>query len=171
MSWQTENALKRVFSVYKRFKEQNGKLWDNDIESLKTINTALENNSKDYVNDNILFAKLLVYILDKNVHNNGDIKASIKIVADILKEPLDCRIKMLQINLNQKGVENYLQSLGFNLDHLDNSKEKQETNDKILKENQKEIIEKLKVNWTYENVSKSFYNTANEFLQETDNYI
>jgi hypothetical protein len=32
MSWQNQNALKRVFSVYKRFKEQNGKLWDNDFK-------------------------------------------------------------------------------------------------------------------------------------------
>lgn len=171
MSWQNQNALKRVFSVYKRFKEQNGKLWDNDIEAIKTLSTALENDSKTYVNDNLLFAKLLVYVLDRNVHHNGDIKASIKIVADILKEPLDFHLQMFQKNLNQKGIDNYLQSLGLNMDHLDHSKEKQETNDKIVKENQKEIIEKMKANWTYENVSKSFYNTANEFLQETDNYI
>lgn len=170
MSWANQNALKRVFNVYKRFKEQNGKLWDNDIEALKTINIALENDSKSYVNDNTLFAKLLVYVLDRNVHNNGDIKASIKIVADILKEPFGFHLKNFQSNLNQKGIDNYLQSLGLNLDHLDHSKEKQETNDKILKENQKEIIEKMKVNWTYDNVSKSFYNTANEFLKDIDNY-
>jgi hypothetical protein len=171
MSWTNQNALKRVFSVYKRFKEQNGKLWDNDIEAIKTLNTALENASKSNVNDNILFAKLLAYVLDRNVHHNGDIKASIKTVADILKEPLDFHLQMFQKNLNQKGIDNYLQSLGFNLNHLNHSKERQESNDKILKENQKEIIEKLKQNWTYENVSKSFYNTANEFLQNVNNYI
>jgi hypothetical protein len=171
MSWTNQNALKRVFSVYKRFKEQNGKLWDNDIEAIKTLNLAIENASKSNVNDNLLFAKLLVYVLDRNVHHNGDIKASIKIVADILKEPLNYHLQMFKNNLNQKGIDNYLKSLGLNLDHLDHSKEKQETNDKILKENQKEIIEKMQTNWTYENVSKSFYNTANEFLQQTDNYI
>lgn len=170
MSWQTQNALKRVFNVYKRFKDQNGKLWDNDIEALKTINTALENDSKQYVNDNLLYAKLLVYVLDRNVHQNGDIKASIKIVADILKEPLDYYLQMFQSNLNQKGIDNYLKILGFNLEHLDQSKQKQELNDKILKENKKEIIEKLKANWTYENVSKSFHNTANDFLKDVDNY-
>ena len=171
MSWQNQNALKRVFNVYKRFKEQNGKIWDNDIEALKTINTALENGSKSYVNDNLLFAKLLVYVLDRNVHNNGDIKASIKIVADILKEPLDYHLQMFQSNLNNKGIDNYLQSLGLNLDHLDHSKERKEANDKILEKYGSEITRKLQSNWTYQNVSKSFYNTANEFLQETDNYI
>lgn len=171
MAWKEQNALKKIVSFFERSKARNVPIYDKDIEAIKTLNTALENNSKAYVNDNILFAKLLVYVLDRNVHHNGDIKASIKIVADILKEPLDYHLQMFQYNLNQKGIDNYLQSIGLNLDHLDHSKEKQETNDKILKENQKEIIEKMKTNWTYENVSKSFYNTANEFLQETDNYI
>jgi hypothetical protein len=171
LSWSEQNALKKVVSVFKRSKERNVPIYYNDVEAIKTLNTALEIKSQAYVNDNKLFAKLLVYVLDRNVHHNGDIKASIKIVADILKEPLGFHLQMFQKNLNHKGIDNYLQSLGLNMDHLDHSKEKQETNDKILKENQKGIIEKMKVNWTYENVSKSFYNTANEFLQETDNYI
>lgn len=171
MSWQVENALKRVFSVYKRFKEQNGKLWDNDIEAIKTINTALENSSKSNVNDNLLFAKLLVYVLDRNVHNNGDIKASIKVASNILKEPLDYHLQMFQRTLNQRGIDNYLESLGYNLDFYNNTKENRESNEKILKANEKEIIEKLKNNWNLDVVKKSFYNTANEFLQQTDNYI
>jgi len=167
MSWQLENAKKRVFNVFKRNKD---KIYKEDIEALKTINTELELKRDKYVNDNLLFAKLLVYVLDRNVHQNGDIKASIKIVADILKEPLDYHLQMFHANLNQKGIDNYLETLGFNLDHLENCKEIKINNDKILKENEKEIIEKLKVNWTFENVSKSIYNTANEFLKDIDNY-
>jgi archaellum biogenesis ATPase FlaH len=33
--------------------------WEQDIEALKQLNTATENASKAYVNDNLLFAKLL----------------------------------------------------------------------------------------------------------------
>jgi len=168
MSWQIENAKKRVFNVFKRNKD---KIYNEDIEALKTINTELELKRDKYVNDNLLFAKLLVYVLDRNVHQNGDIKASIRIVADILKEPLDYHLQMFQINLNQKGIDRYLQSLGFNLEHLNHDKKVKEQNELILKDNQKEIIVKLKVNFTLENVKKSFYNTANQFLQETDNYI
>jgi hypothetical protein len=93
MSWSEQNALKKVVSVFKRSKERNVPIYDKDIEAIKTLNTALENASKSYVNDNILFAKLLVYVLDRNVHHNGDIKASIKIAADILKEPLDYHLQ------------------------------------------------------------------------------
>lgn len=167
MSWTTENAVKRVFNVFKRSKD---KVYKEDIEAFKLLTEELVNSQKSYVNDNILFAKLLVYVLDRNVHNNGDIKASIKIVSDILKEPLNYHLQMFQINLNQKGIDNYLQTIGFNLDQFNHSDERKINNDKIIKENEKEIIEKLKVNWTFENVNKSFYNTANEFLKDIDNY-
>lgn len=168
MSWKIENAKNRVFNVFKRNKY---KIYKEDIEALKTINTELELKRDKYVNDNILFAKLLIYVLDRNLHNKGDIKASIKIVSDILKEPLDYHLQMFQSNLNNKGIDNYLQSLGYNLDHLNHDKKVKEQNELILLNNQKEIIENLKVNWTLENVKKSFYNTANQFLQETENYI
>lgn len=168
MSWKTENALKRVFNAFKRSKE---KIYKEDIEALKLLNDELKTKQEVYVNDNLLYAKLLCYVLDRNLHHNGDVKASIKIVSDILKEPLDYHLQMFQTNLNNKGLENYLLSIGYNLELLDHSKEKKESNESILKDKEKEIIEKLKVNWTYEAVKKSFYNTANEFLQETDNYI
>jgi hypothetical protein len=168
MSWTNQNALKRVINVFKRFKEQNGKLWDNDIESIKTLNTAIENASKSQVDDNLLYAKLLCYIIDRNLHHTGDIKGAIKVAADILKEPLDFHIQMLHKNINCKDLDNYLISIGIKDQIL---KSDREDNSKIISDNQKEMLEKLKNNWTLENVRKSFYNTANEFLQETDNYI
>lgn len=170
MSWKSENAVKKLYDALKRFKKQNLIIYKSEIDALKIINTELENSNRKYVNDNILFAKLLVYVLDRNLHHNGDIKACIKIASNIIKEPLDYHLQMFHNNLNQKGIDNYLQTLGFNLDHLDSSERKQINNDKILKENEKEIIEKLKINWTFENVNKSFYNTANEFLKDIDNY-
>jgi membrane-associated HD superfamily phosphohydrolase len=168
MSWQTQNALKKVVTVFKRSKERNVPIYDNDIEAIKTLNTAIENASKSQVNDNLLFAKLLAYVIDKNLHYTGDIKASIKIAADILKEPLDFHLQMMHRNINYKDLDNYLISLGIKEQILKVDKVE---NNKILSNNQKEYLEKLKTNWSLENVSKSFYNTANEFLQETDNYI
>jgi len=161
MSWIEENALKRVFNVYKRFKEQKGKLWDNDIEAIKTLSTALENNSKHYVNDNLLFAKLLCYCLDKNLHLNGDMKAAIKNVADVLKEPLNERIAMLTMNLNNQELNNYFKSLGLNIEHEKKSD---------LKKVTPEMVTKIKSNWTSETVTKSFYNTANDLLKDINNY-
>jgi hypothetical protein len=168
MSWQNQNALKKVVSVLKRSKERNVPIYDNDIEAIKTLNTAIENIAKSNVVDNLLLAKLLCYVIDRNLHHNGDIKASIKVAADILKEPLDFHIQMLHKNINDKELDNYFISLGIKEQKL---KADELENNKILKENEKEYLEKLKTNWSYDNVVKSFYNTANDFIKETDNYI
>ena len=63
MSWITENAMKRVFNVFKRAKERKVPIWENDIESLKTLNDALVEAEKRYVIDNILFLKLVCICL------------------------------------------------------------------------------------------------------------
>ena len=41
MSWITENAMKRVFGVYKRSKERKVPIWENDIDALKTLNSKI----------------------------------------------------------------------------------------------------------------------------------
>lgn len=163
MSWITDNALKRVFNAFKRSKD---KIYKEDIEALKLLNEELVNNNKSYVNDNILFAKLLCYVLNQNLHQNGSIKIAIKQTADILKEPLSFHLEMFKTNLNNKEIESYLTSLNLNLDHFD----LKANNTDLLKANEKEIAEKLKTNWTYENVEKSFYNSANDFLKDINNY-
>lgn len=158
MSWKTENSLKRIFNVFKRSKSQ---IYKEDIEALKYLDTELENAKKSYVNDNLLYAKLLCYVIDRNLHHTDSIKLAIKNTADILKEPLDFHLKMLQKNINDKEFLNYLDLL-----KISNSNVEQK-----IKENEKDFLDKLNKKYNFENVSKSFFNTANDFLNETDNYI
>ena len=63
MSWHHQNALKRVFNVFKRSKERKLPIYDNDIETLKLLSTVNESKSEAYVNDNLLFGKLVLYFL------------------------------------------------------------------------------------------------------------
>lgn len=164
MSWKNENALKRIFNAFKRSKD---KIYKEDIEALKLLNDELILKQKTYVNDNLLYAKLLCYILNQNLHQNGSVKLAIKQTSDILKEPLSYHLEIFKTNLNNKEIENYLLSLNFNLDHFDLKSD----NEKLLKASEKEIVEKLKKEWLFENVEKSFYNSANDFLKEPENYI
>jgi hypothetical protein len=78
----TQNALKRWVTVFFKRSKENVPIYDNDIEAIKTLNTAIENASKSQVNDNLLFAKLLAYVM---MEHYTEYKASIKIAADILK--------------------------------------------------------------------------------------
>ena len=165
MSWKSDNSVKRIFNTFKRLKTQ---IFNQDIEALKQLNDELNYTQKSYVVDNLLFAKLLCYIINQNLHGCSDIKSSISQTNGILKEPLDYHLEMLKTNLNNNTIQNYLLSLGLDLNHLNHGKNDNET---ILKSNQIEMIEIIKKQYSFESIEKSFYNTANDLLKETENYI
>ena len=164
MSWHTDNALKRIVNVFKRSKE---KVYKEDITALQLLNDELVNSQKKYVTDNILFAKLLSHVLINDLKHYGSMKMAIKNIDGILKTPLDNQIEFLRLELNNKDFVEYMESLGIEMNHLDHKENK---NNIILKENQKEVKEKLLKFWDYEKINKSFYNTANEFLKDITNY-
>lgn len=169
MSWTEQQALKKVVSVFQRSKERNVPIYNNDIEAIKTLNTALENKSESSVNCNILYAKLLCFVLYKNVEHFGGIKGAIKhIQTDVLNYSLSEHIEMLRRYLNKKDFDEYLSTLGLSENFTG---EDQESNLAILTKNENEVITKVNKFWNFDKVKKSFYNTANEFLQDTDNYI
>lgn len=165
MSWKSDNSVKRIFNTFKRLKSQ---IFNQDIEALKQLNDELNYTQKSYVVDNLLFAKLLCYVINQNLHGCSDIKTAISQTNGILKEPLNYHLEVLKANLNSNTIQNYLLSLGLDLDHLNHGENDNET---ILKSNQIEMIEMIKKQYSFEIVEKSFYNTANDLLKETENYI
>jgi len=164
LSWATENAFKRIVNVFKRSKE---KVYKEDIEALQLLNDEFVNNQKNYVNDNVLFAKLLNYALRNELKHQGSMKMAIKSIDSILKTPIAHHTEFLRLELNHKDFLEYVESLGIETDHLNH---KENNNDLILTENQKEVQDKLTKFWNYDKVEKSFYNTANEFLKDVNNY-
>ena len=164
MSWLTDNALKRIAGAFKRSKD---KVYKEDIQALQLLSNELVSNQKKYINDNILFAKLLNYTLINELKHYGSMRMAIKNIDGILKTPLENQIEFLRLELNNKDFIEYMESLGIEMDHLNH---KENNNDKILNKNQKEVKEKLLKFWDYEKISKSFYNTANEFLKDINNY-
>lgn len=164
MSWTTDNAVKRIFNSFKRLKNQ---IFEQDIEALKLLNEELINSQKNYVNDNILFAKLLSHVLRNDLKHYGSMKMAVKSIDSILKTPLTHHTEFLRMELNNKDFLDYVESLGIDTNHLNH---KENNNDSILNDNQKEVQDKLLKFWNYDKVEKSFYNSANEFLQDINNY-
>ena len=163
MSWITENAMKRVFSVYKRSKERKVPIWENDIDALKLLNEELKNKSKNDAVSNYLFLKLICMVLKERSEHYGDVKMAIKTIDNDLKTPLPDAIEMLRISLNHTDRINYLKEIGIDFDSHANQ-------DDILKANQKDFIKKLMTNWSFEKVENSLYNSTNDFLKDLNNY-
>lgn len=162
MSWKSDRAIERVVKLFKRAKSQ---IFDEDIKAIKTISETIEENEKKYVTDNILYAKLLCHSLNLSLHHHGNMKLAIKEADNVFKMSLREHLEMITINLNNQEVINYLKSIGFDVD-------REILSDVLeLNGNQEEFLQKLKTNWELTKVSKSFYNTANEFLRDTDNYL
>ena len=165
MSWKSQRALERIFSTFKRLKNN---IYDKDIQALKDLNEELENAQKRYVNDNILFAKLGAIHLKLYLNHYGDINAAKNKLQNDLALPMSFHIESLKEQLNQNDMIKYFESIGLNTDHLkseDTEKEKE-----ILNKKQQEIIKKLQHQWTYEKVESSLYNTCNDYLKDLDNY-
>jgi hypothetical protein len=164
MSWKLENNTKRIYNVFKRSKSQ---IYSEDIEALKEVLNHINDSNKAYVNDNILFAKLLTINLTQNLNYYGTIDVAIKEAGRLLTLPLNHHLEILRRNLNEQDLQNYFESIGL-LDWK-NTKER-EANEQLLKEHEKAIVEKCKKNWTLEKVEKSLINSANDFLKDVDNY-
>lgn len=160
MSWIEDKSVKRIFNTFKRLKLN---IFNEDIEALKILNESLENAKIKQVNDNLLYAKLLCVFLKQNTEYYRDIKIAIKSIDDILKKDLNYHLEFLRISITNVEMEVYLKSIGFSFDLLKND-------DELIKSNQKEIIDKLNKNWDIKLIEKSFFNTANSFLKDIENY-
>lgn len=168
MSWSEQNAFKRIYNVFKRNKNN---IYSEDIEALKLLNTALENKNKEFVTQNLLYAKLLAIHLNQNLMYYGSIEEAIKKIKYDLSLSLNYNLIYLQKNLNNTELINYFKSIGVNTSNPHLLSDEQNKNDKnIISDNQKEIIEQLKKNWDFELVEKSFVKTANELLKDVNYY-
>lgn len=167
MSWEYKKAVSRIFSTFKRLNKQ---IYEEDVEALKLLNECIENQSKQAVHSNLIYSKILVLYLRQNLNFYGDIKTAIKALSVELGMPINYQIELLKSELNNNEFNKYIKSIGISdcLNSESSTKNAEEL--KTIKDNQAEIIEKLMKSWSYENVEKSFYNSANDILKDINNY-
>lgn len=160
MSWELKRNVTKIFNAFKRNKER---IYKEDIEALKNIDEFINESSKQFTKDNLIYAKILIINLRQNLHFYRSMNTTIKSLQNELKLPLDFQLEMLTKELNNLSLLNYCAEKGVNFDEVLFDKYK------ATKE-QKEFIEKIKKNWSKEQVEKSFYNSANDLLKEIENY-
>ena len=166
MSWRTQNSLKRIFEAFKRNKDR---IYSQDIESLKHLNSEIENSQNKYITDNILFAKLLCITLTDGLLHYKDINSAKNRIYKQLAEPMSYHTQMLKMQLEDIDRINFFESKGFDTNLCFNENLHDEKISKI-KENEADIFKKLMEVWPLEKVEKSIYTTANDLLKDLTNY-
>ncbi len=141
MSWENKRYVTKIFNAFKRNKER---IYKEDIEALKSLDEFINESSKNFTKDNLIYAKLLCVFLRQNIHYYKDIKFAIKELKFQLNIPLDRQIELLTYDLNLITLQNETDA--------------------------KEVFKKMDNPWTKEQVEKSFYNSANDLLKEIENY-
>lgn len=168
MNWQYKKAVTRIFNTFRRL---NKNIYDEDVEALKSLNELIDTSAKNFIHSNLVYAKLLAIHLRQNLHYYGNVKQAIVALSDELKNPLNYQIELLTQEINSAELSSYLESLGIDTNKIViSSSEKGIKEKEIIKENQRNIIEKLNKFWSFNNVENSFYNTANDILKDVNNY-
>lgn len=164
MSWKEDNAIKRIYNVFKR-----SKVYQEDINALKIISNSIDEQDKSIANDNLLFAKLLSIQLRQNLEHYGSMEVALKKIDDDLKRPLNYHSQILHTTFNHVEFDTYLKSIGINVNFV-HSKSDAKNNDEIIIKQQNEISKKFIKDWSFEQVEKSFYKTANEIIKNINYY-
>lgn len=166
MSWKQKANVIKIFNAFKRNKDR---IYENDIEALKNIDEYVNNESKSLTHGNLVYAKLLAIYLIQNSDYHKGVKQAVKTLQFELKKPLDYHLEILTKQLNNIELVEYLKNKEIFSDDEKTSYPKIDYN--AIKQNEKELIEKLKNSWSKEIVEKSFYNSANDLLKEIENYL
>ena len=168
MSWKSKGAFTRLGNTFKRLHEKK-LVFKEDFEALKTLQEEINILNENRVQDNILFAKLLCSNLNGYLMKFGDINAARKWVQMDLNIDLSSHLEQLTLELNLQSLQKLMENKGI-IFELVKSKEEKESNLKIIKEHEKEFVDKIIERWEYEDVKKSFEKTVNEMINNVDNY-
>jgi hypothetical protein len=160
MSWLAKKHITKIFNAFKRNKER---IYKEDIEALKELDEIVNTDSKRIATDNLIYSKLLCIYLIQNASYHNGAKESIKALQFELKKPLSKQLELLSMVLNDVEQIEFLKSLGFYKDVYSEDED-------LVKQHQKEIIEKINKTWDFETVEKSFYNSANDLIKDVNNY-
>lgn len=159
---QTEKAFEWLFE---RFSQPQIKPCQFDLDCLIQIANVINTAKHDAIKEDVLFAKLFCRVFLQEVEHYKDFKFAQKSIGEILEKPIEQHYDRVVDELNRFALNDHLHGLGITDDHFAILTDEQEENkQRILKENEKTVIEYMKGRLKAKNVYKSLNNTITEFI-------
>lgn len=164
---QTEKAFKWLFE---RFSQPQIKPCQFDLDCLIHIANLINSTKEKVIKEDVLFAKLFCRVFIQEVEYYKDFKFAQRSIGELLEKPIEYHYNLVTDELNRFALNDYFETLGISADHLNILTDEQELNkQRILKENQKTVLEYMKGKLKPENVYKSLNNTITEFILKFKN--
>lgn len=169
MSWKDENAIKRIHNTFKRL---GTKIFPEDKQALQQLNESLEFYKIKQTNDNKIYAKVLALLIKEYYSKNININTILECIDAELKSPLPYHIELLSNRIRTTELTNYIETLRIDIPE----NEFNDVDALTKRENEfwdihkKSIFEEINKMWAVDEVSNKFYNSANEFLKDVNNY-
>jgi len=159
---QTEKAFEWLFE---RFSQPQIKPCQFDLDCLIQIANVINTAKQDAIKEDVLFAKLFCRVFIQEVEHFKDFKFAQKSIGEILEKPIEWHYDWVVDELNRFALNDHLHGLGITDDHFAILTDEQEANkQRVLKENEKTVLEYMKGKLKAENVYKSLNNTITEFI-------
>lgn len=162
-NFSTKSAIERLqFTILKQNKPN-----QTDADALNILTKEISENQIKKVENNKVFAKILLLFLKNEYEKNNDINSGIYLLSEFLKPTLNEMLVMFANQLQTTQLINYIKTLA-----IDAEIKKMQTEidyiklieNKFWNDNQKNIIEEIKFLNSESETIKNFYMTANEIL-------
>lgn len=171
---ETFNIEKAINRLQWRFKNENVKVGESkilinemDIKAVEFLIQWVNNQKKETLKENLLFAKLYSYAFNNELNFYRNPKFASNKIQNVLKKDIQELYNEVHINLNNIELMNYIEGLGVTCKHpYLRTEEESKSNLSLFKMNNKEIVIKIFGTWTIQNVYKSLNNSITELINK-----
>lgn len=158
-TFHVKKSLERIYKTFIRLKSQ---IYDQDKEALKTLINSFEETQEQIALTDLPYTKCIALLMYHYTQHTQDAKQANFLLKKDLEMPLGFHIEQLKNQITNVNTMKFYESIGL----VGNLKESEQN--RIIEENEKEIINQLQKEFSFEIVKKSLYNTAND-LQFNEN--
>ena len=150
-----KRSLERIYKTFIRVKTQ---VFTEDKEAFKNVLNYYEETQAQIALSNLPYLKAITLLMAHYTKFTGSAKEASFLLQKDLETPLPMQVEKLRLMINNADIMEYFKSVG--LDSEDNT-------ENILKENHKEIVDKINKSYTFDKEKKSIFKTANDLQFNT----
>lgn len=149
---------------------------ENDAEAINKIIEWFNLSNQKAVNDNLLFAKLYIFVLKDLANHYKSIDAANKVICESLSNPITFHIETLKQSLNHLEMDLYLQSLNLeptwgNGLHLNDIRANELSNSETLKKVDTKLFLETLETWDNDSVIAHLNYSVNELFNKYQNKL